>query len=213
MSMPLVCTGVRYDAKPRQFPRLIVGISGASGAIYGARLLELLRPLPVETHLVDQPRGRGDAGARNRSEAGCGSRPRRCRARDRRHGGADLVRLVPDDRHGRRALLDPQHGGDRQRRDHDPVDPGRGRGAEGTPPAGARGARDPAPHRAFADDDRAVRDGRGDRPAGAGLLRQAADDRRDGRPDPRPRPRLCSGSTPARRCRAALRARNRGEKS
>src|SRR5205085_4810113 len=33
-------------------PRLIVGISGASGAIYGARLLDLLRPLPVETHLV-----------------------------------------------------------------------------------------------------------------------------------------------------------------
>src|SRR3954466_1953741 len=37
--------------KPRR-PRLIVGISGASGAIYGARLLELLRPLAVETHLV-----------------------------------------------------------------------------------------------------------------------------------------------------------------
>jgi flavin prenyltransferase len=33
-------------------PRMIVGISGASGVIYGARLLELLRPLPVETHLV-----------------------------------------------------------------------------------------------------------------------------------------------------------------
>ena len=33
-------------------PPLIVGISGASGVIYGARLLELLRPLPVETHLV-----------------------------------------------------------------------------------------------------------------------------------------------------------------
>src|SRR3984957_13341677 len=32
--------------------RLIVGISGPSGAIYGARLLELLRPLPLETHLV-----------------------------------------------------------------------------------------------------------------------------------------------------------------
>ncbi len=32
--------------------RLIVGISGASGIIYGVRLLEALRPLPVETHLV-----------------------------------------------------------------------------------------------------------------------------------------------------------------
>jgi flavin prenyltransferase len=33
-------------------PRIIVGISGASGTIYGARLLELLHPLPIETHLV-----------------------------------------------------------------------------------------------------------------------------------------------------------------
>ena len=33
-------------------PRLVIGISGASGAIYGVRLLELLRPTPVETHLI-----------------------------------------------------------------------------------------------------------------------------------------------------------------
>jgi flavin prenyltransferase len=32
--------------------RLVVGISGASGVIYGVRLLEMLRVLPVETHLV-----------------------------------------------------------------------------------------------------------------------------------------------------------------
>ena len=32
--------------------RMIVGISGASGVIYGVRLLEILRDLPVETHLV-----------------------------------------------------------------------------------------------------------------------------------------------------------------
>jgi len=36
----------------RQKPRLIVGISGASGVIYGVRLLQALRKLPVETHLV-----------------------------------------------------------------------------------------------------------------------------------------------------------------
>src|SRR5258707_7705482 len=32
--------------------RLIIGISGASGVIYGVRLLQALKALPVETHLV-----------------------------------------------------------------------------------------------------------------------------------------------------------------
>lgn len=32
--------------------RLIVGITGASGFVYGLRLLQVLRPLPIETHLV-----------------------------------------------------------------------------------------------------------------------------------------------------------------
>jgi flavin prenyltransferase len=32
--------------------RLVVGISGASGVIYGARLLQLLRNADIETHLV-----------------------------------------------------------------------------------------------------------------------------------------------------------------
>jgi 4-hydroxy-3-polyprenylbenzoate decarboxylase len=40
--------------RPRDQPpdRLIVGISGASGVIYGVRLLEMLKALPVESHLV-----------------------------------------------------------------------------------------------------------------------------------------------------------------
>ena len=37
---------------PDMTPRLVVGISGASGVVYGVRLLELLRETPVETHLV-----------------------------------------------------------------------------------------------------------------------------------------------------------------
>lgn len=36
-------------AKPR---RIVVGISGASGAVYGVRMLEALRQAGVETHLV-----------------------------------------------------------------------------------------------------------------------------------------------------------------
>jgi flavin prenyltransferase len=36
-------------------PRLIVGISGASGVIYGIRALEVLRATGIETHLVMSP--------------------------------------------------------------------------------------------------------------------------------------------------------------
>lgn len=32
--------------------RIIIGMSGASGAVLGLRLLQVLKPLPVETHLV-----------------------------------------------------------------------------------------------------------------------------------------------------------------
>ncbi len=37
--------------------RLIVGITGASGAVYGVRLLERARDLGVQTHLVATPAG------------------------------------------------------------------------------------------------------------------------------------------------------------
>ena len=38
--------------------RLAVGITGASGVILGIRLLELLRPMAIETHLVLSPAAR-----------------------------------------------------------------------------------------------------------------------------------------------------------
>ena len=48
-------------AEPVRTRRIIVAISGASGAVYGARLLQALRGLPgIETHLVVS-----DAGWRN----------------------------------------------------------------------------------------------------------------------------------------------------
>ena len=42
------------SGKPR---RLVVGVTGASGAIYGVRLLERARNLGIETHLVATPAG------------------------------------------------------------------------------------------------------------------------------------------------------------
>jgi 4-hydroxy-3-polyprenylbenzoate decarboxylase len=42
--------------RPARRPdRLVVGITGASGVILGIRLLEMLRPLDIETHLVLSP--------------------------------------------------------------------------------------------------------------------------------------------------------------
>jgi 4-hydroxy-3-polyprenylbenzoate decarboxylase len=42
---------------PEAAQRLVVGITGASGAAYGVRLLERARDLGVETHLVVTPSG------------------------------------------------------------------------------------------------------------------------------------------------------------
>lgn len=38
-------------------PRLVVGLTGASGAVYGVRLLQRARALGAETHLVASPAG------------------------------------------------------------------------------------------------------------------------------------------------------------
>jgi 4-hydroxy-3-polyprenylbenzoate decarboxylase len=46
------------DSPLTQPPRLVVGITGASGVILGIRLLEIMRPMQIETHLVLSPAAR-----------------------------------------------------------------------------------------------------------------------------------------------------------
>lgn len=43
---------MKIDPRASQKQRIIVGISGASGAVYGVRLLQLLQGTGIETHLV-----------------------------------------------------------------------------------------------------------------------------------------------------------------
>lgn len=44
-------------AHPTQPPRVVVGVTGASGAVYAVRLLQRLRALGAHTHLVATPAG------------------------------------------------------------------------------------------------------------------------------------------------------------
>jgi len=51
--LPSGCMSEHASVKnPNSKDRLIVGISGASGVIYGIRLLQILQPMQIETHLV-----------------------------------------------------------------------------------------------------------------------------------------------------------------
>ena len=50
--------GPGYILRNVPLKRLIVAITGATGALYGVRLLELLREAGVETHLIISPWGR-----------------------------------------------------------------------------------------------------------------------------------------------------------
>ena len=146
-------------------------------------------PLPVETHLVMSRAAEVALAHETTLKVAAGPGARRLLPSRRRHSGLDLLGLVHDAGHDRRALLDPQHVRDRLGRDLDAADPRRRCDAEGAPPPGADGARDAAASGPSAHHGGAGRDGRGHRPAGAGLLRPAGDARGHGGPHARPRAR------------------------
>src|SRR5215469_9233507 len=115
---------MRHDVKgSTSRPRLVVGISGASGVAYGVRLLTLLKALPVETHFVMSRTAEMTLALETELK------PADLRAR------ADLLGFVPDTRNDHRAVFDPHHERDRHRCDDDPAHPCRRRGVEGTPAA------------------------------------------------------------------------------
>ena len=157
--------------------RVIVGISGASGAIYGLRLLERLRQRPeAEVHLILTRAGEKTLHLETGKLA------------------ADLKQLAhvwhPIENIGSplasgsfltdgmvdRSLLDPQHVGDCHGHYGQPAHPGCGRHVEGAPQTDPGDPREPFAHRTPQEPDSALGDGGNHRPARACLLSQASDD-------------------------------------
>src|SRR3981189_3532812 len=79
--------------------------------------------------------------------------------RNRRYGGFDLERLIPDHGNDRRSLFGAFHVGNLVRRDDDLVDARGRRDAEGATEAGLAGPRDAAPYRASQKNGRALGNG------------------------------------------------------
>jgi 4-hydroxy-3-polyprenylbenzoate decarboxylase len=157
------------SSQPRQ--RLIVAITGATGAIYGVRLLEHLRKHgQVETHLMISEAGvlnlHQELDMRRKDVEALADvvhqrARRRCLHRQR------LLRLH---RHGGGALFDEDPGGRGAWPVRQPHHPRSRRGPEGTPSAGADGARNPFNLAHLRNMTAVTEDGRRDLPAAARLL-------------------------------------------
>ena len=76
---------MRSPTSGKKAPRLIVGITGASGAIYGVRLLELLRATEIETHLIISRAGQTTLAAETNLKVADVEAARRCRAPEHRY--------------------------------------------------------------------------------------------------------------------------------
>ena len=95
--------------------RLVVGISGASGFVYGHRLLQMLQPLDLEVHLVVSKSALLTMACETQLQAVGAERTGAPAAPQRGHRRQHRQRLVPHAGHDRRALLDEDPGRDRHR--------------------------------------------------------------------------------------------------
>lgn len=108
---------------PPKPKRLIVGISGASGIIYGIRLLEVLRELDIESHLVISKSSEMTLSyetdlklddVKALADHVHAFKKYRCR---------NFQRLLPHHGHDYRPLLNTQHVGNRHRRHYVTLNP------------------------------------------------------------------------------------------
>ena len=95
--------------------RIIVGISGATGVVYGVRLLERLRQAGAETHLVISRWGVRTLLHETTWTKDAAESLAHATYAPGDMGGGDCQRIVQDRRHGHRSLQRQDPGRDRQR--------------------------------------------------------------------------------------------------
>ena len=109
--------------------RLIIGMTGSTGAIFGVRMLEALKARDVEIHLIISQVGAAHARARDQLHRRAGAGARQRGAQPGRHGRVDLVGLVQDRGHGGDPVLGAHARRHRQRLRRAPRAPRRRRRA------------------------------------------------------------------------------------